>query len=217
MFLPCSPWVFKVIPQSKIQKVIRGCWIEFLYPRLKTQELNRVESSNSIKCINNSFDAHRTASASFVFNKTKPQINRVLTGIEALVSHYVALNRTPSWPEESSIIWADCPREDSLRYGSSGLLRGLHMPKSCPSVAYSHSNQVGVSGESWWAGWRDNSGPGHLRPPVPCFQGLLILCCINAHFVVLRAFYCITTKPHQVSTVITIPDLWIRKPGVREV
>lgn len=55
--------------------------------------------NNVIKCINNSFDTHRTASASFVFNKPNPQIKRVLTDIEVLVSHYVALNRTPSWPE----------------------------------------------------------------------------------------------------------------------
>lgn len=63
----------------------------------------------------NSFDAHRIASASFVFNKPNPRIKRALADAEALVFLYVALNRILSWPEDSSIIWADCLREHSLR------------------------------------------------------------------------------------------------------
>lgn len=41
----------------------------------------------------NSFDAHRIASASFVFNKPNPRIKRALADAEALVFLYVALNR----------------------------------------------------------------------------------------------------------------------------
>ena len=128
-----------------------------------------LQENNVIKCINNSFDAHRTASASFVFNKPNPQINRVLTDIEALVSHYVALNRTPSWPEnhpsfeqsaQGMRAWA---REALGCYGVCTCLS-----HSIQSILNSQHRSVSA-GEGWWSGWWDSIGPGPLRPPAPCF------------------------------------------------
>lgn len=72
----------------------RKCVVQTLHSRLEGQGLGRPEiwQDTFTGCINNSSDACRTASASFVSNKANPQINRVRADFKALVSPDMTLN-----------------------------------------------------------------------------------------------------------------------------
>lgn len=210
--LPSSPkaWIFKVVPKAKF-----GKWLEF--NRIPTHQAEDssvkqvwvLQWNSLIECINNSFDAHRTASISFVFNNPNPQINGVLAGTEVLVSHDVTRIKPHLDPRnhpsfEQIVQWITAWSREVL--GCNGVCILQITPWS-----HTHSTRRSpVYREGWCARSQGSGEPGPC-PGALDFKGLLVLCgLLNVPFVILGVFSFIPTAPHQLTFIIATPILWTR-------